>query len=187
MPARLISAVGMAAFARIDSAGQLFVTILGVLRWSALIPVVAALGSVLSCTTAERTGPEWNVLEPEYRLLLVAVRPADLKLASGAVQHLSPASSPGQLFARDRVYVFEKVTDADNEGLAVRTLPGRLRSIGSTIVRAPKSQEDFVERILGGPLFRIRFDLRGLHGVAFNQGFNNRNDQTKEQLIVAFE
>jgi len=69
----------------------------------------------------------------------------------------------------------------------MKTFPERLSSIGARVISAPKSPDDFIDLIIGGPLFVVEFEKDGHQGKIFNRVHTSeKSSENWEELILAY-
>lgn len=68
-----------------------------------------------------------------------------------------------------RQYIFHHPRPADDQQLALSTLPRRIKAAGFNITSGPSSPKDLMFLIYGGPLFKIQFEGNGRKGLIFNK------------------
>lgn len=81
-------------------------------------------------------------------------------------------------------YVFHLNEDRDFEEIPTRLLPGRLRSVGASIVYAPKSWREMAIPNMGNPIWQIEFTQGRYRGQIRNRFEMNRrqlSDSSKLQ------
>jgi hypothetical protein len=68
----------------------------------------------------------------------------------------------------DVLYVFHNPRKTDEQELAMKILPSRMRRAGFTILESPSKLEDFTFVDPGGAAWRIRFRIGSQNGTFYN-------------------
>jgi hypothetical protein len=66
------------------------------------------------------------------------------------------------------LYVFHRAQKVDEQELATKVLPGRLRSAGFTVLEAPSKLQDLAFVDPGGVVWKIRFRFDSQEGIIYN-------------------
>jgi len=139
------------------------------------------------CNPQKATGDQqFKTLFEGFQLNLVDSLPEKTlvqELDSSTLRNTHPLE---RVLASGHVYVFRKTTEMSNEQLGMKVLPERLAKIGAQVTKAPRSSQDFIYRVIGGPLFLIEFQKDGHRGTMFNR-FRVEKDNHWEELIVAYK
>src|SRR5437016_408793 len=124
--------------------------------------VLAAVMIFLLCRCSRRSEViRREAFEVFAGFVFVGSSPYDPGVAPTGIAETLPQHGTVQLPLPDRPqvgmqYVFHHRYPVDNENLAVIELPARLRRVGITVVKAPKSGNELMYLFLGGPLFHIQ-------------------------------
>ena len=131
---------------------------------------VLAIAVLASVSCAKKSGgvAEFPLPAASFELLWVAPVTETATIEGGPKQLPPPDSLPTGM-SPGYAYGFRKDSDITNTFLALDTLPAELRRIGAQVTKAPRSREDLTNGYVGGPFFRIEFELGGHDGALFNR------------------
>ncbi len=156
-------------------------------RSMAMLLFALSLSSMGCQTRVIAEDQQFQKLFEGYQLLLVDDIPKGRSIeevetsALRSTYPLEPRLTPG------RVYLFRKTSRMANETMGMKVFPERLSSIGARVTKAPKSSQDFIHLVIGGPLFTIEFEKDGHQGKIFNRVHTSEKaNENWEELILAY-
>lgn len=132
-------------------------------------PLLVTLGLAGLAGCEKRTTNTHNPIDIMSGFVFVGtashVRPEGLdeRLPFVGAHGFDPLGLPNQIEPHIQ-YIFHKPLPVDDEKLALKVFPNRMKQAGMKMIGEP-SITYFVE---GGPLFRIEFEYRGSIGLLFN-------------------
>jgi hypothetical protein len=160
------------------------------------VSLVWALGGI-ACAMSDTHGPGLFTAFEDFDFV-GSEDPGDqvktiVGILEGAVTHVQPTKLPTTTHGSGRkpipgdlktgvVYVFHSSGKVDEEDIALRILPQRFRRMGVRIISGPKSRNDLVFLVIGGPLFRFKFEHNGRGGYVWNT-YDSRYDLSDYLLL----
>ena len=146
-----------------------------------LFPTILLL---LSCRSEPKSSEDqFQILFEGFRLVLVGDLPTGRSAEELDISGLHSNHPLERRLDAGRVYIFTKVNDTPDDVLALKVFPGRITKIGGVVTNGPRSSQDLMYLITGGPLFKIEFRLDSHRGVLFNRVFG----AGKERLVLLYE
>jgi hypothetical protein len=82
--------------------------------------------------------------------------------------HDARATQFPEFLKPDVLYVFHNPKKTDEQDLAMKVLPSRMRAAGITILESPSKLEDFAFVDPGGAAWKIRFRIGSQKGTFYN-------------------
>jgi hypothetical protein len=137
--------------------------------------ILAAMMVFLLCCCSQGSGEiRREPFEVFTGFVFVGSSPYDPSVAPTGIPETLPQHGTLELPLPDHPqvriqYVFHHRHPVDNETLAVTEIPARLRRLGITVVKAPRSGNELMYLFLGGPLFRIQIKDGNHEGMIYNQ------------------